>query len=75
MVRKANYSRGRSRSNKFRERRDGDVMKLETTARDAQPEEEQRMLDYEKLAEMPLESLLYYILVGERRKRRAAAEG
>lgn len=41
---------------------------------DARPVEEQRM-DCEKLAEMPLESLLYYILVGEGRKRSEPAEG
>jgi hypothetical protein len=32
-------------------------------------------MDFEKLAEMPLESLLYYVLVGDGRKRREPAEG
>lgn len=32
--------------------------------------EQKQMMDYEKLAKMPLESLLYYVLVGEGRKRR-----
>ena len=36
----------------------------------AQPEkEQQRMMDYETLAQMPLESLLYYVLVGAGRKK------
>jgi hypothetical protein len=33
------------------------------------------MLDYEKIAKMPLESLLYYILVGEGRRRIEVPEG
>ena len=50
--------------------------KQATTAPDAQPAEEpKRMLDYERLAAMPLESLLYYILVGEGRKRDEPAAG
>jgi hypothetical protein len=32
-------------------------------------------MDFEKLAEMPLESLLYYVLVGDGRKRSKPAEG
>jgi len=36
----------------------------------AQPEREHpRMMDLEALAQMPLESLLYYVLVGEGRKK------
>jgi hypothetical protein len=31
--------------------------------------EQKRMMDYETLERMPLESLLYYVLVGEGRKR------
>lgn len=31
------------------------------------------MMDYETLEKMPLESLLYYVLVGEGRKRSEAA--
>ena len=33
------------------------------------------MMDCEELAQMPLESLLYYVLVGEGRKRSEPAEG
>jgi hypothetical protein len=49
--------------------------KSEITAPDAQPVEEQRMMESERLAEMPLESLLYYIPVGEGRKRSEPAAG
>jgi hypothetical protein len=37
--------------------------------------EQQRMRSYEELARMPLESLLYYVLVGEGRKRSEPAGG
>ena len=48
----------------------------EPVAPGAQPvEEPRRMMDYERLAEMPLESLLYYILVGEGRRRSEPTEG
>lgn len=33
------------------------------------------MMDYEELARMPLESLLYYVLVGEGRKKNEPVEG
>ena len=43
---------------------------------DARPEKEsKRMVDLETLAQMSLESLLYYVLVGERRTEAAAVEG
>jgi hypothetical protein len=48
----------------------------EAEAPGAKPEEEsQRRMDYETLEKMPLESLLYYVLVGEGRKRSEAVEG
>jgi hypothetical protein len=48
----------------------------ELEARGAQPaEESQRMMDYEILEKMPLESLLYYVLVGEGRRKREPVEG
>ncbi len=37
--------------------------------------EQQRMRTYEELERMPLESLLYYVLVGDGRKRGEAAGG
>jgi hypothetical protein len=52
------------------------VANAEPIASGVDPEEEQKgMMDYEKLAEMPLESLLYYVLVGEGRKKNEAAAG
>jgi hypothetical protein len=43
---------------------------------DARPEKEsKRMVDLEKLAQMSLESLLYYVLVGEGRTRNESVEG
>lgn len=40
------------------------------------PAKERRgTMDYDALAQMPLESLLYYVLVGEGRKRNEPAEG
>ena len=43
---------------------------------DARPEREsKRMVDLEKLAAMSLESLLYYVLVGEGRNGNEAVEG
>jgi hypothetical protein len=48
--------------------------KAEPEAPGAGPEEEQQQrMDYETLEKMPLESLLYYVLVGEGRKRSEAA--
>ncbi|MGA1980998.1 MAG: hypothetical protein ABSG84_00885 [Acidobacteriaceae bacterium] len=38
-------------------------------------EENQRMMNYETLEKMPLESLLYYVLVGEGRKISKPVEG
>ena len=35
--------------------------------------EQERMMDCETLEKMPLESLLYYVLVGEGRKKKQAA--
>ena len=52
------------------------VANAEPIASGVDPEEEQKgMMDYEKLAEMPLESLLYYVLVGEGRKKNEASCG
>ena len=45
---------------------------VELEAPGAGPAKEQRM-DYEALAQMPLGSLLYYVLVGEGRKRKEQA--
>jgi hypothetical protein len=48
----------------------------EPMASGVRPEEEQKgMKSREELAQMSLESLLYYVLVGEGRKRTEAAEG
>lgn len=50
--------------------------KAEQVAPGAQLEKERtRMMDLEALAKMPLESLLYYVLVGDGRKRIEAAGG
>ena len=56
---------------------------METTMRteldvpdNARPEKEsKRIVDLEKLAQMSLESLLYYVLVGEGRTKDAPVEG
>jgi hypothetical protein len=43
---------------------------------DVQPEKEStKMVDLKQLAEMPLESLLYYVLVGDGRTTNAPVEG
>lgn len=43
---------------------------------DVRPEKESKgMVDMEKLAQMSLESLLYYVLVGDGRKRSEPVEG
>jgi hypothetical protein len=43
---------------------------------DVRPEKEsQRTVDLEELAQMSLESLLYYVLVGEGRVKNAPVEG
>jgi hypothetical protein len=43
---------------------------------DARPEKEsKRMVDLEKLAQMSLEALLYYVLVGEGRTGSGPVEG
>jgi hypothetical protein len=48
----------------------------EPIAPGVEPGKEQKgMMDYETLAQMPLESLLYYVLVGEGRKRNEADAG
>ena len=42
----------------------------------ARPEKEsKRVVDLEKVAQMSLESLLYYVLVGEGRTKEAPVEG
>jgi hypothetical protein len=48
--------------------------KVEPEGPGIEPAEETRMRDCERLAQMPLESLLYYVLVGEGR-REEAVEG
>ena len=46
----------------------------EPEAPGAEPAKEQeRMMDYETLERMPLESLLYYVLAGEGRKKKEQA--
>lgn len=50
--------------------------KTEPDVAGVRPEKEQKqMMDYETLAKMPLESLLYYVLVGDGSKRSEAASG
>jgi hypothetical protein len=49
--------------------------KAEPIAPGAPPGEEQNTMEIETMAKMPLESLLYYVLVGDGKKKRETAGG